>query len=142
MNFGEREAVCLVGYGLSSLWRTAVPCRSTPRSTDGASTRIAENKRFAADAELQALVKSTPPVGEMRFGDYAAIFLPGGHGTMWDLPTSAALAGGVSEMYAAGKPVAAVCHGPACLIGATAPTGRPPVAGSPHSPPKRRSRSA
>jgi putative intracellular protease/amidase len=100
-----------------------------PRSTGEDTAEIGENRRFAADAELQASMKSTPSVEQVRFGDYAAIFLPGGHGTMWDLPNSTALARGISEMFAAGNPVAAVCHGPAGLVGATAPDGRPLVGG-------------
>jgi putative intracellular protease/amidase len=100
-----------------------------PRSTGESSAEIAENKRFASDAELKVLVKSTSSVEQVRFGDYAAIFLPGGHGTMWDLPNSTALARGISDMFAAGKPVAAVCHGPAGLVSATAPDGQPLVAG-------------
>jgi putative intracellular protease/amidase len=100
-----------------------------PRSTGESSAEIAENRRFASDAELKALLKSTSPVEQVRFGNYAAIFLPGGHGTMWDLPNSTALARGISDMFAAGKPVAAVCHGPAGLVSATAPDGQPLVAG-------------
>lgn len=100
-----------------------------PRSTGDESGEIAENRRFRSDAELQAVVRSTRSVEQVPFGEYAGIFLPGGHGTMWDLPNSTALARGVSEMFAAGKPVAAVCHGPAGLVSATAPDGRPLVAG-------------
>jgi putative intracellular protease/amidase len=100
-----------------------------PRSS-GEGSEIAENRRFDSGIKLQALVKSTPSVEQVRFGNYAAIFLPGGHGTMWDLPNSIALARGVSEMFAAGKSVAAVCHGPAGLVvSATAPNGKPLVAG-------------
>ena len=99
-----------------------------PRSTENGSVDVPENTRFRTDAELQAAVQTTSPVEQVRFGDYAAIFLPGGHGTMWDFPNSAALARGVSDIFAAGKPVAAVCHGPAGLVCATAPDGRPLVA--------------
>jgi putative intracellular protease/amidase len=100
-----------------------------PRSTEGASAKVPENIRFRSDPELQAAIRTTPSVEQVRFGDYAAIFLPGGHGTMWDFPNSAALGCGVSDIFAAGKTVAAVCHGPAGLVGAIAPDGRPLVAG-------------
>jgi putative intracellular protease/amidase len=99
-----------------------------PRSTESGSVDVPENMRFRTDAELHTAVQTTPSVEQVRFDDYAAIFLPGGHGTMWDFPNSTALARGVSDIFAAGKPVAAVCHGPAGLVRATAPDGRPLVA--------------
>jgi putative intracellular protease/amidase len=99
-----------------------------PRSTESGSVDVPENMRFRTDAELHTTVQTTPSVEQVRFDDYAAIFLPGGHGTMWDFPNSTALARGVSDIFAAGKPVAAVCHGPAGLVRATAPDGRPLVA--------------
>lgn len=39
----------------------------------------------------------------MDFGRYDAIFLPGGHGTMWDMPDSAPLAQGISQLLADGN---------------------------------------
>src|ERR1700719_3104715 len=99
-----------------------------PRRTEGGAAGGRENSRFRTDPEAQAAIQTTPSVEQVRFDDYAAIFLPGGHGTMWDFPNSAALARGVSDIFAAGKTVAAVCHGPAGLVSATAPDGRPLVA--------------
>ncbi|KAK4098348.1 class I glutamine amidotransferase-like protein [Parathielavia hyrcaniae] len=52
-----------------------------------------------------------------RAGEFDALFFPGGHGPMFDLAgdtTSQAL---VREFVEAGKVVAAVCHGPAALVG-------------------------
>ncbi len=98
-----------------------------PRSAED--TSITANRRYQADAETQAVVEATPSIEEVDFADYAALFLPGGHGTMWDLPESTTLAAGVAALYAAGKPVAAVCHGPAGLVGAQGPDGQPLVRG-------------
>jgi putative intracellular protease/amidase len=99
-----------------------------PRSTEEGSAELPENRRFRSDPELQAAIQRTSSVEQTRFADYAAIFLPGGHGTMWDFPHSAALARVVSDIFAADKPVAAVCHGAAGLVSATARDGRPLVA--------------
>lgn len=60
---------------------------------------------------------------------YDAILLPGGHGTMFDYPQNAALARLVVDFDAPGKVVAAVCHGPAGLVGARKADGTPVVAG-------------
>lgn len=60
---------------------------------------------------------------------FDAIFLPGGHGTMFDLPENEKLQALIRELYEANKIVAAVCHGPAGLVGVTLSDGTPLVAG-------------
>jgi putative intracellular protease/amidase len=89
----------------------------------------AEVNRFLADPEAMAALRDTATVETMRAEEYDAIFLPGGHGTMWDLPGSPALASLVTALFEAGKPVGAVCHGPAGLLGARRADGRPLVEG-------------
>ncbi len=100
-----------------------------PRSTTDDACQDAPNARYAADVKAQALLSETVAVDQVDFGRYDAIFLPGGHGTMWDMPGSEALARGVSRMLAEGRPVAAVCHGPAGLVSATTDEGEPVVRG-------------
>ncbi|MBN9653503.1 type 1 glutamine amidotransferase domain-containing protein [Halobacillus sp. GSS1] len=60
---------------------------------------------------------------------FDAIFLPGGHGTMFDLPDNKKLHEIIRELYEADKVVAAVCHGPAGLVGVTLSDGSPIVKG-------------
>lgn len=50
--------------------------------------------------------------------DYDAVYLPGGHGPMVDLAIDPALGRLLVEFEAAGKIVAALCHGPAGLLSA------------------------
>ncbi|MGD6818605.1 type 1 glutamine amidotransferase domain-containing protein [Metabacillus sp. 84] len=60
---------------------------------------------------------------------YDAVFMPGGHGTMFDLPDNVKLHEIVRSLYEADKIVAAVCHGPAGLVGVKLSDGTPLVAG-------------
>jgi putative intracellular protease/amidase len=63
-----------------------------------------------------ARLNATRPLAAMRASDFDGIFMPGGHGPMFDLagdPTTKAL---IAEFWEAGKAVAAVCHGPAALL--------------------------
>jgi len=83
--------------------------------------------RFLGDAEAMAELRDTATLEGQRPEDLAGIFLPGGHGTMWDLPGSLPLAKLVGALFDAGKPVGAVCHGPAGLVGARRSDGRPVV---------------
>jgi putative intracellular protease/amidase len=48
--------------------------------------------------------------------DFDGVFFPGGHGPMFDLATDLAAKKLIADFWAAGKPVAAVCHGPAALL--------------------------
>jgi putative intracellular protease/amidase len=100
-----------------------------PRSLDRAGSRPATVERFLSDDEARRKIEATLPLDEVDASAYAAVFLAGGHGTMWDLPGSAALARILGEMHDRGAAVAAVCHGPAGLVGARGKDGRPIVAG-------------
>lgn len=58
--------------------------------------------------------ENTKPLKDFvgRSSEFDAIFYPGGHGPMFDLVTDPDSIKLVEEFYSAGKPVAAVCHGP------------------------------
>lgn len=79
--------------------------------------------------DAQRYLEQTLKLDEVSYEKFDAIFLPGGHGTMYDLPASAKLQVLLKDFYEAGKIVAAVCHGPAGFVGATLSNGQPLVAG-------------
>ncbi|WP_159947620.1 type 1 glutamine amidotransferase domain-containing protein [Rhizobium sp. 18065] len=85
--------------------------------------------RFLADTQAMQVVNASRPLAGLSAVGYDAVFLPGGHGTMWDLPESQALASLLGEAWADGKVVAAVCHGPSGLLSAKDAEGQPLVAG-------------
>jgi putative intracellular protease/amidase/sugar lactone lactonase YvrE len=73
--------------------------------------------------------KQTVKLEDVKSEDFDAIFLPGGHGPMFDLPDNQDLQRLLREFYEGGKIIAAVCHGPAGLVGATLADGTPLVKG-------------
>jgi putative intracellular protease/amidase len=80
-----------------------------PRSTEGT----------AVDLEaMNALAKTTMLFEAGDAADYDAIFIPGGHGTMFDLASSQALKTLLAEFDVQQKIIAAVCHGPAAFVDA------------------------
>ncbi len=60
--------------------------------------------------------KNTVKLSLVKSKDFDAIFIPGGHGPMFDLPDDPDLQRLVREFYEAKKWVASVCHGPAGLV--------------------------
>ncbi|WP_439659248.1 type 1 glutamine amidotransferase domain-containing protein [Lentzea sp. HUAS TT2] len=62
-------------------------------------------------------------LAEMKSSDFDAIYLPGGHGPMADLAFDATLGTLLAEFHDDGKLVAALCHGPAGLLGAVRADG-------------------
>ncbi|WP_433871553.1 type 1 glutamine amidotransferase domain-containing protein [Saccharopolyspora sp. CA-218241] len=57
-------------------------------------------------------------LGAVDGGDYVAVVLPGGHGPVVDLHQDPDLGRLLTAADAAGKPIGAVCHGPAGLLSA------------------------
>jgi putative intracellular protease/amidase len=66
---------------------------------------------------------------EVHLADYAAVYVPGGHGPMEDLAVDATSGGLLTEALQGGKPVGIVCHGPAALLAAVDDTGANAFAG-------------
>ena len=85
--------------------------------------------RYMKDDVLKAAVKDTKSADNIDPSQYAAVFFPGGHGTMWDYPNNETLASIITATLAQDKPVAAVCHGPAVFVGVTDQNGNPIVKG-------------
>jgi len=99
-----------------------------PRS-DEPSFHTPATERFKTDAETRDRLAKTVKLSDVKAQDFEALFFPGGHGPLWDLSDNKASIALVESMTAAQKPVAAVCHGPAALVNAKGPDGRPLVAG-------------
>ncbi|MBB3258526.1 putative intracellular protease/amidase [Paraburkholderia bannensis] len=99
-----------------------------PKSSDP-SAQTDATRRFDADSAAQAELAHTKRLADVDANDFDAVFYPGGHGPLWDLaedPQSIAL---IEKMFAAGKPVAAVCHAPGVLRHVKGADGRSIVAG-------------
>ncbi|HEY5071852.1 MAG TPA: type 1 glutamine amidotransferase domain-containing protein [Caulobacteraceae bacterium] len=79
-------------------------------------------------AALEAL-SATIPLAEVSAADFDALYIPGGHGPMVDLAKDSVLTSLIEAFDRAGKPIAALCHGPAALVAARAADGRPLLAG-------------
>ncbi|MGZ8201378.1 MAG: type 1 glutamine amidotransferase domain-containing protein [Methylosarcina sp.] len=86
-------------------------------------------QRFNQDKEARAALAATLKLSEISPQEFDAVFYPGGHGPLWDLAEDADSIELINAMYAAGKPVAAVCHAPCVLRHTQSPEGKPLVQG-------------
>lgn len=75
-----------------------------------------DNVKFLDDPRMKKQLADTLSLADADTGVYAAVYFPGGHGTMWDLPDDRFVQDAARSMYEAGKVVGAVCHGPAALV--------------------------
>jgi putative intracellular protease/amidase len=116
-----------ISVTIASIQGGAVPIDPKSKKPIGENSPTVD--RFLQDKAAIAATSNTIAINNLNPNIYDAVFLPGGHGTMWDLPNSASLANIISKTYAQDKAIAAVCHGVAGLIGATKADGSPLVDG-------------
>jgi putative intracellular protease/amidase len=112
---------------IASVSGGAAPVDPSSRKERGKNTPSVE--RFLDDPEAIAKIEDTPAVADLSMDDFAALYLPGGHGTMWDLPGCEPLGRLIERAIADDKPVATICHGAAGLLAAKRPDGTPLVEG-------------
>jgi putative intracellular protease/amidase len=72
-------------------------------------------KRFNQDPEAQQAFANTLLLSSVDYEEFGGVFYPGGHGPLWDLAEDRDSITMIESMYAANKPIAAVCHGPAAF---------------------------
>ncbi|ROM89549.1 type 1 glutamine amidotransferase domain-containing protein [Pseudomonas brassicacearum] len=98
-----------------------------PKS-DAPDSQTEATRRFRNDPVAQKALANTLKLTQIKAGDYDAVFYPGGHGPLWDLAEDRDSINLIETLYAAGKPVAAVCHAPA-VFRHTQVQGQPLVKG-------------
>lgn len=85
--------------------------------------RRPENARFLEQAEFAESLEHSLPCADADPDEYTAVYLAGGHGTMWDFRQSDDLQRVLAGFYDAGKHVTAVCHGVSGLVDTTDESG-------------------
>jgi len=83
-----------------------------------------ESKRFLNDPAIKALLENAKLLSTVNFEDYSTIFYVGGHGPAIDLVKDEVNIELANKFYRAGKVIAAVCHGPAAIVGVTGEDGK------------------
>lgn len=83
---------------------------------------------FRNSAAIRRMSRSRK-LSEVDVLDYDAVFFPGGLGPMVDIANNPEIQRVVERAWNGGKIVAAVCHGPAALLGAKLEDGTPLVQG-------------
>ena len=99
-----------------------------PKS-DEADAQTDATRRFRTDSEANAALASTHVLADVATNDFDAVFYPGGHGPLWDLANDSDSIGLIESTYAAGKPIALVCHAPGALGKTRSADGSPLVKG-------------
>ena len=100
-------------------------------ASDAPGAQTDATKRFKQDPEAQQALAHTVKLDAIKAADFDAVFYPGGHGPLWDLAEDTHSIALIETAYAAGKPVAVVCHAPGVLRHVKAANGEPLVKGKP-----------
>ncbi|MEI7587557.1 type 1 glutamine amidotransferase domain-containing protein [Runella sp.] len=68
-------------------------------------------KGYYSDSAFMEVLNHTASLDSINIDDFDAIYLTGGHGTMYDFVNNDVLNNVIASFYEQGKIVAAVCHG-------------------------------
>lgn len=72
-------------------------------------------RRFRADQQARDALAHTSTLDSVQEAAFDGIFVPGGHGPLWDLCEDGNVISLLEAFERADKPMALVCHGPAVL---------------------------
>jgi putative intracellular protease/amidase len=73
-------------------------------------------KRFLNDEEAMGFLYHSVVLEDVKADDFDAVFLPGGHGPMWDIAGNVVVKQLLENFNRQNKPIGAVCHGIAGLM--------------------------
>ncbi|MDE1482961.1 type 1 glutamine amidotransferase domain-containing protein [Xenorhabdus bovienii] len=98
-----------------------------PSSVKSSDQQPKSVRRFLNDKSCMNKVNTTKSILNIDPNSYQIVFLPGGHGTMWDFAQSMSLATLLSKLYQNGAVLGSVCHGAAGLLNVKTADGIPLV---------------
>ncbi len=84
-------------------------------SSATAKDRPEDVARFMSDTNAMEALEMTKPLNDLTGSDFDIVYVPGGHGTMWDLAQTKAVGTLIASAWESGSVVGSVCHGPAAL---------------------------
>jgi len=87
------------------------------------------SKRFLKDTEAIKLLSQSIQLQEIAASDFDMVFIPGGHGPLWDLSDNKILNELLEEFNREEKPIGSVCHGVVTLLSLLNKNGLPLVEG-------------
>jgi len=103
---------------------------ATPRGRRAvADERSLQGEDLARPDEMQRRLERPLALEEVDPDEYAAVFIPGGHGPLQDLAPEPAAGRLLTRMHELGRPIGAICHGPAALLAAKRQDGSATFAG-------------
>jgi putative intracellular protease/amidase len=82
---------------------------------DDNSTQNDELNKYSSFVEK---IKDVSSIEDIKVEDYDAVYLPGGHGTVFDFGHNQALASLIADFKDQNKFISSVCHGPSAFVGA------------------------
>lgn len=74
------------------------------------------NELFMNSDDFKNQIENTIPLKDIHIKEYSAIFFPGGHGPLWDLPNNPLVHEMVKQLFESDGIISAVCHGPCALV--------------------------
>jgi putative intracellular protease/amidase len=86
-------------------------------------------KRFLKDEEAMKLLSHSIMLKEIKADDFDVVFLPGGHGPLWDLADNKLLKQLLEDFNSSGKTIGAVCQGVVGLVSLQNDAGEPLIKG-------------
>jgi putative intracellular protease/amidase len=86
-------------------------------------------KRFLKDEQAMSFLSNSTLLDEMNAMDFDMVFLPGGHGPLWDLADNKSLKKLLESFNRDNKIIGAVCHGVVGLLSMQNESGEPLVKG-------------
>jgi len=118
------------GYGVEfASPKGGLPPHDPGSLKDDDSERPESVRRFLADDTAMNKLKASQRLDQPDLSGYAGLYIPGGHGTMWDLPHNEDLGRLLREADSMNKVIGSVCHGPAAFVGVSSGDGDPFVKG-------------
>ncbi|PTI55891.1 glutamine amidotransferase [Staphylococcus xylosus] len=97
-----------IAVDITSIEGGAVPL--DPNST--------QNNELDKYTEFVAKIKDVPSIAEVDVAQYDAVYLPGGHGTVFDYAHNQQLSSILADFKDEDKIISSVCHGPSAFVGA------------------------
>lgn len=130
---GEQTGLWLEEFAVPFMLFTQHGYRVTVASSKGGKAPIdprskPNSEQQSAWAEACLALEKTVALSAVNPSEFHAVFIPGGHGTMFDFPDNRQLHGVLGNFAAQDKVIAAMCHGPASLVGIMLADGTPLVA--------------